>query len=228
MERREGLDIAPTGFCPWSAPSWVGSFSCAPSRRWGLDMTTVGRKFSLAPPLAPGAGPGQSGSSPQLRCQGGLEDSWENNRECWHCHVGHPEYVKSHFDTSDTTSPKVSERIARRTQAMATALGAWPWVRSTMWPGWRCSPRQVAAGPPTGPRCVEGFSTESLDGGVIAPLMGDYKSYEVGVLRPRALPEFLGPRQRRPRCHHPLGPRRRRPHRGPGHLARRRGRRRGP
>jgi glycine betaine catabolism A len=37
---------------------------------------------------------------------------------------------------------------------------------------------------------VEGFATESLDGGPVAPLMGGYKSYDVGVLRLRALPNF--------------------------------------
>src|SRR5262249_51231069 len=23
---------------------------------------------------------------------------WENNRECWHCHVGHPEYIRANYD----------------------------------------------------------------------------------------------------------------------------------
>ena len=37
---------------------------------------------------------------------------------------------------------------------------------------------------------VEGFSTESLDGCPIAPLMGSYRSFEVGVLRLRPCPDF--------------------------------------
>ena len=37
---------------------------------------------------------------------------------------------------------------------------------------------------------VEGYSSESLDGAPLAPLMGDYTSYDVGVLRLRALPNF--------------------------------------
>jgi len=37
---------------------------------------------------------------------------------------------------------------------------------------------------------VEGFATESVDGTPLAPLMGDYPNYDVGVLRLRALPNF--------------------------------------
>src|SRR5581483_11000182 len=25
---------------------------------------------------------------------------WENNRECWHCHAGHPQYVRANFDVA--------------------------------------------------------------------------------------------------------------------------------
>jgi glycine betaine catabolism A len=37
---------------------------------------------------------------------------------------------------------------------------------------------------------AEGFVTESMDGTRVAPLMGDYDSEEVGVLRLRSLPNF--------------------------------------
>ena len=28
---------------------------------------------------------------------------WQNNRECWHCHAGHPEYIRSNFDAVPDT-----------------------------------------------------------------------------------------------------------------------------
>jgi glycine betaine catabolism A len=37
---------------------------------------------------------------------------------------------------------------------------------------------------------AEGFVTESIDGRRLAPLMGDYRSEHVGVLRMRSLPNF--------------------------------------
>lgn len=36
----------------------------------------------------------------------------------------------------------------------------------------------------------EGFVTESLDGRPVAPLMGDHRSYDIGTLRLRAVPNF--------------------------------------
>src|SRR5262249_3136720 len=40
---------------------------------------------------------------------------WENNRECWHCHLGHPEYIRSNYDTSpetDATRLEIAHRAA--------------------------------------------------------------------------------------------------------------------
>ena len=32
---------------------------------------------------------------------------WENNRECYHCNVNHPQYIKANFDhyNADDTTP---------------------------------------------------------------------------------------------------------------------------
>jgi phenylpropionate dioxygenase-like ring-hydroxylating dioxygenase large terminal subunit len=30
---------------------------------------------------------------------------WHNNRECWHCHAGHPEYIKANFDSAPDGAP---------------------------------------------------------------------------------------------------------------------------
>jgi Rieske 2Fe-2S family protein len=47
---------------------------------------------------------------------------WENNRECWHCHAGHPEYVRANFDASPDTEHhrrRAAERAAQHAGALA-------------------------------------------------------------------------------------------------------------
>ena len=38
---------------------------------------------------------------------------WENNRECYHCNVNHPQYIKANFDhyNADDTSERIQSRI---------------------------------------------------------------------------------------------------------------------
>src|SRR5262249_49244817 len=38
---------------------------------------------------------------------------WENNRECYHCNVNHPQYIKANFDhyNADDTTPRVREQM---------------------------------------------------------------------------------------------------------------------
>src|SRR5262245_27371090 len=39
---------------------------------------------------------------------------WENNRECYHCNVNHPQYIKANFDhyNADDTSERIQARIS--------------------------------------------------------------------------------------------------------------------
>lgn len=129
---------------------------------------------------------------------------WENNRECWHCHVGHPEYIKANFDLAPDTA-SVRRLIAARAKEHARALAA-----SSAGPS-----SELGRGVDTGSGAVEqaapglypfpspgrwwsanrtplapGFVTESLDGTPVAPLMGDYAEHDVGTLRIRTLPNF--------------------------------------
>jgi len=119
---------------------------------------------------------------------------WENNRECYHCLTGHPQYVRSNFDVHEIehASPAVRERIAvavARTQSRwdvpddAAAhpkggLATFPDPDRGLW--YTCNRTALA----------EGYVTESMDGRRVAPLMGDYESENVGVLRMRSLPNF--------------------------------------
>ncbi len=119
---------------------------------------------------------------------------WENNRECLHCIPCHPQYVKANFDVVDETnvSPAMQQRIDSASariapkwqQAGESVLHAQGGLATFPDPErgrWFASSRTPLA---------EGFVTESMDGTRVAPLMGDYDSEEVGVLRMRSLPNF--------------------------------------
>ncbi|HXZ04681.1 MAG TPA: aromatic ring-hydroxylating dioxygenase subunit alpha, partial [Ktedonobacteraceae bacterium] len=119
---------------------------------------------------------------------------WENNRECYHCNVNHPQYIKSNFDIYEGNN--VSTRIQERLQkSLARSEVAWDFEGSTIshregglaaFPDadndiWYSASRTVLS---------EGYESESMDGKRVAPLMGEYKNASVGVLRLRTLPNF--------------------------------------
>jgi Rieske 2Fe-2S family protein len=122
---------------------------------------------------------------------------WENNRECWHCHAGHPDYVKANFDAAPDT-PRTRELARSRAEDHARALaglvgdapdrlagadrhaepGLYRFPTRDRW--WSANRTPMAPG----------YVTESLDGDPVAPLMGDYRGYDVGTLRVRSVPNF--------------------------------------
>ncbi len=119
---------------------------------------------------------------------------WENNRECYHCNVNHPQYIKANFDhyNTDDTSPRVQAQIdaavARSEEKCAAAGLAISHRESgmTVFPnaqrnGWFSANRTPL---------VEGFVSESMDGRQVAPLMGDYTDPGVGTLRMRTVPNL--------------------------------------
>jgi Rieske 2Fe-2S family protein len=115
---------------------------------------------------------------------------WENNRECWHCDVNHPEYVKANYDNApidDATLKRRIEAQARATSARLAAhglqidyqeAGMVPFPSPDRW--WSINRTPL----------VPGWLTESLDGRPVAPIMGDYPSHDVGTLRMRTMPNF--------------------------------------
>jgi Rieske 2Fe-2S family protein len=119
---------------------------------------------------------------------------WENNRECYHCNVNHPQYIKANFDhyNADDTNQRIQSRIAE-----AVARSEQKWAAA----GLAVSHRQTGMTefPSSGPTgwfaanrtpLVEGFQSETLDGRQSAPLMGDYTDADVGTLRVRTLPNM--------------------------------------
>ena len=114
---------------------------------------------------------------------------WENNRECWHCNVNHPQYVKANYDNAPIDDPALKREIeaqARATSARLEAALAIDYqeaglVRFPSPDGWWSINRTPL---------VPGWVSESMDGRPVAPVMGDYPSRDVGTLRMRTMPNF--------------------------------------
>jgi glycine betaine catabolism A len=118
---------------------------------------------------------------------------WENNRECYHCNQNHPQYIKANFDhyNADDTSPRVRELMAAtaaQIEARWSAAGVVPYNQTGMavFPDaernlWFSANRTAL---------VDGYLSESMDGRLVAPLMGEYTDTDVGTLRMRTLPNF--------------------------------------
>ena len=115
---------------------------------------------------------------------------WENNRECWHCNANHPQYVKANYDNAPIDDPALKHEIETQARATSDHLEAdglridyqeagmvrfpspdywWSINRTPLVPGW---------------------VSESMDGRPVAPLMGSYRTRDVGTLRMRTMPNF--------------------------------------
>jgi len=119
---------------------------------------------------------------------------WENNRECYHCNLNHPQYVKANFDhyNSDDTTPVVRDRInavVARSEKKWAANGLAPTHRRTGMTVFPDADQNIWFSANRTP-LADGWVSESMDGKQIAPLMGDYQEADVGTLRIRTLPNF--------------------------------------
>ena len=120
---------------------------------------------------------------------------WENNRECYHCNVNHPQYIKANFDhyNEDDTINRISEELAlvtERSEAKWAAAGLavsrdeaglteFPDPERNIWYSANRTP------------LVDGYLSETMTGKLVAPLMGEYTEAEdIGTLRIRSLPNF--------------------------------------
>jgi glycine betaine monooxygenase A len=119
---------------------------------------------------------------------------WENNRECFHCNINHPQYIKANWDhyNADDTSAEVRAAID-----LAVKKSETKWAAA----GLAVSHRETGMAPfPDAERGVwfsanrtaltEGWVSESMDGRQVSTLMGDYADPDVGTMRVRTLPNF--------------------------------------
>jgi Rieske 2Fe-2S family protein len=119
---------------------------------------------------------------------------WENNRECWHCNINHPQYIKANFDhyNADDTPKRVQQQIAEavaRSEAEWAAAGLAVSHKRTGMTVFPDADRDIwfaANRTPLAP----GYVSETMDGRQVAPLMGSYTRPSVGTLRLRTLPNF--------------------------------------
>jgi Rieske 2Fe-2S family protein len=119
---------------------------------------------------------------------------WENNRECYHCNVNHPQYIKANFDhyNADDTSPairKALEAAVARSEQQWSAAGLVVTHKETGMTLFPDAERGIWYSANRTP-LVDGYVSESMDGKQVAPLMGDYTSPDVGTLRMRSMPNF--------------------------------------
>ncbi len=119
---------------------------------------------------------------------------WENNRECYHCNVGHPQYIKANYDhynandTSEHIQTQIDAIVARSEQMWAecglavthkqAGMTRFPDAEHNIWYSANRTPLS------------EGWVSESMDGRQVAPLMGQYSHPDVGTLRIRTMPNF--------------------------------------
>lgn len=110
----------------------------------------------------------------------------ENNRECYHCQVTHPEFCLSNYDLGLPGDTRQDESFAlelKEARARWEAWGLEPRVVDFPGGAWF----RVARYP-----LKSGYLTESMDGRLTAPLLGDLPAPEVGSLRLIGLPNFWG------------------------------------
>lgn len=119
---------------------------------------------------------------------------WENNRECFHCNLNHPQYIRANFDhfNADDTNPKVKaelDAVVRRSQAKWDAAGLGPTRDQSGMTLFPDAERNIWFSANRTP-LVDGYVSESMDGKRVSTLMGDYPDADVGTLRMRSLPNF--------------------------------------
>jgi Rieske 2Fe-2S family protein len=116
---------------------------------------------------------------------------WENNRECWHCTAGHPQYVKANFDAAPDTARTRALAATRAAdhEPLLRAAGA-AMIDEHAGPGLYRFPSDERWWSANRTPAAPGYRTESLDGEPVAPLMGDYPGWDVGTLRIRSVPNF--------------------------------------
>jgi len=119
---------------------------------------------------------------------------WENNRECYHCNVNHPQYIKANFDhfNADDTTPRIRDEInsvVRRSEDKWSAEGLAATHTESGMTRFPDAERGIWFSANRTP-LVDGWVSETVDGSQVAPLMGNYRDSDVGTLRMRALPNF--------------------------------------
>ena len=119
---------------------------------------------------------------------------WENNRECFHCNINHPQYIKAnwdHYNADDTTAEvrKAIDLAVKKSEAKWSAAGLAVSHRETGMTQFPDAERGIWYSA-NRTALVDGWVSESMDGKQVSTLMGDYRNADVGTVRARTLPNF--------------------------------------
>jgi Rieske 2Fe-2S family protein len=106
----------------------------------------------------------------------------ENNRECYHCRVNHPEFCQSNYDLGGAGDTRTNSAY------QATVAD-----HRRRWVAQGLAPREVSFDDDDWFRVArlplrDGYVTESLSGRLVAPMLGTLPSTDVGSLRIITLP----------------------------------------
>jgi len=115
---------------------------------------------------------------------------WENNRECWHCHANHPQYVQANWDAAPIDDARLRQEIEAHARAISARLEAHGLAIDYAEAGMVRFPSPDCWWSINRTPLVPGWVTESMDGRPVAPIMGDYPTRDVGTLRVRTMPNF--------------------------------------
>jgi Rieske 2Fe-2S family protein len=115
---------------------------------------------------------------------------WENNRECWHCDVNHPQYIKANYDNAPIDDARLKREIETIAAGVSDRLQAHGLAIDYQEAGMVRFPSPDCWWSINRTPLVAGWVTESMDGQPVAPLMGDYPTRDVGTLRMRTMPNF--------------------------------------
>ena len=115
---------------------------------------------------------------------------WENNRECWHCNANHPQYVKANYDNAPIDDPALKHEIETQARATSDRLKADGLRIDFQEAGMVRFPSPDYWWSINRTPLVSGWVSESMDGRPVAPLMGSYRTRDVGTLRMRTMPNF--------------------------------------
>jgi Rieske 2Fe-2S family protein len=124
---------------------------------------------------------------------------YENNRECYHCSIAHPEYIRSNYDTSFVyegpgySGPRIIDPKNPKKNEIEKRIGE----ENTRWRNLGLQSSPDSAFPGAGwyrasrTPLKEGWVTESIDGKPVSlKLMGDFAEPEMGSCRVHTLPNF--------------------------------------
>jgi Rieske 2Fe-2S family protein len=121
---------------------------------------------------------------------------FENNRECYHCNVGHPEYIKSNYDTAFTYNED-GTRGLEANHPRKKKIEDWMKQKSDQWAslGISCTPQNNFPGQgwyrASRQPLREDWMVESLDGKPVSKkLLGRCPDYDMGSLRLHFLPNY--------------------------------------